>query len=293
MGALTWRRRIELYRALRVLAGRAGYDLIPRNVYSPAPEIPPPDSDVWTRRSPLPGIDLDLDGQLRFLRSELASFVAEASEDLGGPDFELWNGFYQAGDAEVLYALVRSLKPRRVREIGSGHSTLVTAAACARNAREGSPADFVAVDPEPRIGVDVEGVTRLERRRAERLPVEWFDELDAGDVLFVDTSHVVKRGGEVNRLVLDVLPRLRKDVVVHFHDVFWPYEYPRAWYVRGTYSTEQYVLQAFLSGNSGYEVVLSLHALSRDRRQELEELVPSLAGAPAHHPAALWLRRSG
>jgi hypothetical protein len=288
-------RRISVFRVARRVAAKVGYDLVPRDVYSPAPEIPPERSEVWTRPSAVTGVDLDPDRDLGFLREELAPYLVEFADVLrtgipGG--FTLWNGYYQSGDAEVLYAMVRHLKPRRIIEIGSGYSTLVTAAACVRNAAEGAPVAFTAVDPTPRTAPAVLGVTRFDPTPAERLPLDVFLELDDGDVLFVDSSHVVKLGGEVNRLVLDVLPGLGPGVVVHFHDVFWPYEYPRAWYERGTYATEQYVLQAFLAGNRDYRIVFAAHALARARRTELEELVPSLRERPDHAPAALWLRRT-
>ena len=168
--------------------------------------------------------------------------------------------------------MVRQLKPKRLLEIGSGHSTLVSAAACARNAEEGFPVEFVSVDPEPRLPIsDVHGLSRAERRSAAELPLERFASLDAGDILFVDTTHTVKRGGEVNYLVLEVLPSLREGVVVHFHDIFLPYDYPPEWFDRGWYLTEQYLLQAFLVANPLYEVVVAGHALSRAHHDRSEE----------------------
>ena len=148
-----------------------------------------------------------------FIESDLGGFIAEMPDALGGfarHGFQLWNGLYEGGDAEVLYAMVRHAKPRRVLELGSGFSTMITAAACVRNAEEGDAAEVLAVDPEPRTEVEAAlgAVGRFERADARDLPLRRFEELEAGDVLFIDTSHVVKLGSEVNRLVLDVLPRL-------------------------------------------------------------------------------------
>lgn len=287
-------RRVRVFRVARWIAARLGYDLVPHSVYSPVPEVPAGGAGVWTEPSPVTGIDLDPDRDLAFLRIELAPFLAEFEDALRSGlnnGFTLWNDYYQSVDAEVLYAMIRRLKPRRVLEIGSGYSTLVTASACVRNAAEGTPVEFTTVDPATRVALPATGVTRFDRTPAQRLAPDAFLELDDGDVLFVDSSHVVKLGSEVNRLVLDVLPRLRSGVVVHFHDVFWPYEYPRPWYARGMYANEQYVLQAFLSGNRDYRIVFAAHAVARARRRELEELVPSLRERPEHEPAALWLRR--
>lgn len=121
------------------------------------------------------------------------------------------------------------------------------------------------------------------------MPLEVFDALEAGDVLFVDTTHTVKTGSDVNRIVLDVLPRLAPGVVVHFHDIFIPWEYHRHW-IEGEFKwNEQYLLQAFLSMNPGYEVLASSQALVREGREAISPLVPQLRAGSA--PSALWIRR--
>ena len=286
-------------RLVRRAAARAGLDTAPAGVYSPVPELPPRGDPAWRREYPL---EVDDDAQMAFLEAELAPYLGEAPgalERLERHGFSLWNGQYQGGDAEVLYALLRHLLPRRVLELGSGFSTLVSAAACAANAAEGDVAELVAVDPEPNVprleGVDA--VASVERRDCRELPLERFLALEAGDVLFIDTSHVVKLGSEVNWLVLEVLPRLAPGVWVHFHDVFLPYEYPRYLLALEAYFNEQYLLQAFLEGNSDWEVRLALSALFRRQRERFAALVPSVAeDSPDPRwadvsPAAFWLRR--
>ena len=109
--------------------------------------------------------------------------------------------------------------------------------------------------------------SRLEPTSATDLPLELFSELGAGDILFVDTTHVVRLAGDVNFVVLDVLPRLQEGVIVHFHDIFLPWEYPRPWLTEmGYYWTEQYLLQAFLAYNREFEVLVR-----RGRDEEVEE----------------------
>jgi methyltransferase family protein len=274
-----------------------GYDLVRRDVYSPVPEVPTGDADVWAQPMSLAGVDLDTAASFGLLETELAPYLEEfkppADQDVGG-GFYLWNGYYQSVDAEVLYAMIRRLKPRRVLEIGSGYSTLVTAAACARNAADRRPVEFVAVDPEPRIPIGAPpGLTRHEHARAQELPLERFLALDRDDVLFIDSSHTVKLGSDVNFLVFEVLPRLRAGVVVHIHDVFLPYEYPRAWYERGMFVAEQYLVHAFLIWNAGYQILFAAHAALRADRARLEAAIPSLRARSDHTPAALWLVRRG
>ena len=282
------------------LARRLRLEVVEQPVYSPIPAVPPAEDPIWSARASLHDIVLDLDRQLELLERDLRPYAAEFTRELRERDrFELWNGQYVAGDAEALYALLRHLRPGRVLELGSGFSTLITAAACARNAREGDPAELLAVDPDPRIDLAkaIESGARLERRPCQELGLEPFLELDAGDVLFIDTSHVVKLGGEVNWLLLEVLPRLRAGVNVHIHDVHVPYEYPRYLFEQGLYFNEQYAVHAFLIGNPDWEVTLALCPLFRERKERLLRVLPSLAedppGLPGYPyvPSAFWMRR--
>ncbi|MBV9214402.1 MAG: class I SAM-dependent methyltransferase [Actinobacteria bacterium] len=300
---------------------RHGYSVMPHGPGSPIPELPEADDPIWSRRSCLTSINFDLDAQLAFIKESLATYIQEFGRDVRGQGFDVWNKFYKAGDAEVLYALLRHLRPKQVLEIGSGHSTCVSSAAMAANTRDGSPGDLVAIDPNPQLALDerptvrhegaaigwsvevpgretpLEGLTRLERLDCRELPFERFEALQTGDVLFLDTSHIVKLDGEVNWLILEVLPRLAPGVWVHLHDTFLPYEYPRYYFFLAGFLTEQYLLQAFLTG-SAWRVEVALAALFRDRHEQLVELIPSLKepvpGDPevrTWSPCAIWIRR--
>ena len=271
------------------------YTLLEDSLYSPIPELPAPTSPFGTRRSDLPGLALHIDEQLELLASTLRPHLGEftpplARADAGG-GFYLENGYYGRGDAEVLYAMVRAYKPRRLLELGAGYSTLVSALACSRNADEGHPGELVAIDPAPRRALAVKGLTRHEHAAATDVPLARFTALEAGDILFVDTTHTVKLGGDVNYLILDVLPRLQPGVIVHFHDIYLPYEYPRRLLGGGTFLSEQYLLRAFLAFNPGYRVLLALHALARDHPARLAEILPGVAQA-RHGPSAFWIVRT-
>lgn len=279
---------------VRAAAPRLGVHVLPRNVYSPVPDIPPVDDPIWRQPAATPGLTIDSIAHLDYVRSVLAPYIAEFSAPLETPDgdgFYLRNRWYGPGDAQLLYAMVRHHKPRRLLEFGTGYSTLVSARACAVNAREGYSVEFVSIDPSAHIiGAPAPGVVRHEHLSARSVPLERFLELAAGDILFIDTSHTVKCGSEVNFLILEVLPQLRPGVLVHFHDIFLPYEYPYDWFARETYLAEQYLLQAFLSGNAAYEVVLASHAVARMHHQALAQVIPTLA-AVRYGPAAFWIRR--
>ena len=274
-----------------------GLQVVVKSFYSPIPDVSKLPAWIWQRRSDLAGIVFDLDQQLRFVKRELAPYVDEFRPTRTGeseaPGFQLDNPSYGSGDAELLYAMIRHTKPKRVVELGSGHTTRILAHASAANARDGASTELWVFDPFPAPGVaTLPGVARVEETPAQDVDLDVFMQLGERDVLLVDTTHTVKIGGDVNRVVLDVLPRLRPGVVVHFHDIFLPWEYPRTWLEDlGLYWTEQYLLQAFLALNPAYEILCGMHALWRTHRAEVEELVPSLRAGGA--PGAFWIRRTG
>jgi hypothetical protein len=289
---LSMDRRRRIYLLLRRAGALAGLDVVRRGIYSPIPDVWDLPEEAWSARASMVGVDLDLDGQVALLEGPLASYIRAFEEEPGGDGFTLANGLYGGGVAEVLYAMVRHARPKRILELGSGYSSLVIARALARNRADGSPVRHLVCDPYPSTLLDGRpGEFEVERVAAERVPLGRFEELEADDILFVDTSHTVKVGGDVNRIVLEGLPRLRPGVLAHFHDIFLPYEYPPS-LVRdgGLFWQEQYLLHAFLAFNPAFEVVLAMAALRRQRETELLAALPSL-DSPESLPSAFWLRR--
>ena len=280
-----WRARAV---ALLVRSAHAvGVDIVARNYYSPIPAWEDLPAAVFERRSSLTGIRFDVEAQLRFLGG-LKPFLAEF--DLP-PGFTWDNRMYDRVEADVLYAIIRSQRPSRIIELGSGFSSLIIAAAARRNIAEGSELTYTAYDPYARdfIRAGAEPLV-LCHQGAGDVPVETFAALQAGDVLFVDTTHTVKLGSEVNHIILDVLPTLAPGVIVHVHDVFLPYEYPKEFLESRLYWAEQYVLQAFLSENDNWEILLPLGSMSRDFPAEMAKLVPSFRSGI--EPGAFWMRRA-
>jgi hypothetical protein len=281
----------EAYRRAKVLVGRAGFDLTRRHFYSPIPNGVP--ERVWHERNPMRGITMDLDAQLTWLAERVGPYSSEFQPPIrltANYTYVYENASFGHGDADTLYAVVRSLKPRRIVELGSGHSSVVIRLALRGNRDEGHDCAYQAYDPYPTdhlAGSD--DPLPVVICGSEDLGDDVFGSLGPGDILFVDTTHTVKIGGDVVRIILDGLPLLAPGVFVHIHDVFLPYAYPRAFFTeRELYWAEQYMLQAFLAFNASFEPVVGLHALSRDRRAELGRLIPS---ALAGNPCSFWLRR--
>jgi hypothetical protein len=290
---------------IRRLAPRFGIEIVPEgphdvvahDYYSPVPDLSLLPDDIWERRSTMGGVELQVDRAMILVETELAPFISELEIPADGPlppgQFFLHNENYEAVDAELLYGMVRARKPRRVLELGSGYSTLLIGSASRRNIEEGREAEHLAFDPFPRAQIFGDAPpppTRFEPMPATEVPLDTFRDLEAGDFLFVDTTHTVKLGSDVNYLVLDVLPVLAPGVIVHFHDVFLPWEYPRTWFEDMRYYwAEQYLLQAFLAFNDAFEVLLPANAMAREHPDRLAAAIPSFS--PEVTPGALWLIR--
>jgi hypothetical protein len=278
-------------------AGALGYELVRKHYYSPIPDLGALPPGVWQRESDLAGVRFDPHGGLAFVATELTDVLAEYIppwSPTGRPrDFFLDNGFYGSVDAELLYAMVRRFAPSRIVELGSGMSSIVIADARAANGSDDGGYHRI-FDPYPRgdlAGV-LASIADLRAVKATDIPLQEFTALQRGDLLFVDTTHTVKIASDVNRIVLDVLPRLADGVIVHFHDIFLPWEYPREFMEeRRFFWNEQYLLQAFLALNPTYEVLLSAYVLHRRCPSELSRLIRGAHRAV--HPGALWLRRIG
>jgi hypothetical protein len=270
------------------------FELVLRSYYSPLPDVDHFAVDPWAGPAELPGVDLRVEAATALLTGELRPYLEEfrpplRREEAAPGAFYVGNGSYESVDAESLYAMVRYSRPRRVIELGSGASSHVIAAAA-----EAADAPFVheIFDPYPFEAAAFDPVAGAATfpYRAEDVDLSVFDRLEAGDVLFVDTTHTVKTGGDVNRIFLQVLPRLAPGVLVHVHDIFLPYEYPRSWIVdERRLWAEQYLLQAFLAFNAAYEVFFPAQAVTRAHPELVRELIPSLT--PTTSPGAFWMRR--
>jgi hypothetical protein len=278
--------KVRAFKVIRASAGRVGLQVVPKTYYSPIPDLDALSPDVFDRRSELRGIHFDLDEQVAWIEQNLADAMREFSPSADAVD----NASYGRVGADLLHGVVRGLKPRRIVELGSGHSTLIMAAAAERNRAEGAETELRTFDPYPSVArSELPGLASLEAVRAQDVPLEVFTSLERDDVLFVDTTHTVKLDSDVNRIVLDVLPALSTGVLVHVHDIFLPYEYPRQWPEdSGFHWAEQYLLQAFLAGNPGFEVLAAAFALCRDRPDAMARLAPTWR--PGAEASAFWLR---
>jgi predicted O-methyltransferase YrrM len=268
----------------------------PGHFYSPIADpddIRAREGSIWSCDKEMPGVDFNESGQLALL-TKLASYVCEIAypvEQSADPTRYFYsNDQFPVLDAEVLFAMLCYLKPKQMIEVGSGFSSLVTADVNRRILNGGL--EFSCIEPYPRqFLVDgVEGISSLIVKKVEDVEPNYFDRLDSGDILFIDSSHVTKIGSDVNHLFFEILPRLRVGTLVHIHDIFLPDEYPKVWMLdQGRNWNEQYLVRAFLQFNDSFEVVWAANFMARyhfDRVTQAFPRFPSLGGG-----GSLWLRK--
>ena len=242
----------------------------------------------------LPGIDWNAEEQLHLLDScsfsdELSVLPLEKGED--PHSFYLNNGYFSAGDAEFWYNLIRLKKPARIFEIGSGHSTLMAVRALRKNREEdtGYNCKHVCVEPFANPWLDTLGVG-IVRRRAEDLGVEFFQELGPDDILFIDSSHMIKPQGDVLFEYLQLLPSLSKGVTVHIHDIFSPKDYT-AQLIRQEvkFWNEQYLLEAFLTNNPDWKIIGALNWLHHNHYPAFRAACPYVL--PENEPGSFYIQK--
>ena len=232
---------------------------------------------------------LALAGKFHY-RDELMAIPRKAS---GVCSFGYDNGTFEAGDAEYFYNFVRHFKPRRIIEIGSGQSTLVAKLAIQANMTDDATYACRQICIEPyevpwleSIGVEVH------RAKVEEIAPSFVDNLDANDIFFIDSSHVIRPQGDVLCEYLTILGRLRAGVLVHVHDIFTPRDYPEPWVISDRRMwNEQYLLEAFLCFNSAFEVIGALNWLWHNHTDKLIDACPVLMSQPNSEPGSLWMRR--
>jgi hypothetical protein len=293
---------------------RAGVAVLPNHYYSAVPDLNllRKTKHIWARKSELVGVESDIDGQVRRVKEICSPFEAEyrenrtyrqATEAECGPGF----GYIEA---QALHGAIRHFRPEEIIEVGSGVSTSCALAATALNEKEGAPkCSITCVEPYPRTWLKHAPVQLVERP-VQTLDVRDFERLGAGSLLFIDSSHTVKTGSDTNYLILEVLPRLRPGVIVHFHDIYLPYDYQRDALDSFWQWQETALLHAFLIGNRGVRVLFSLGQLHYERPDALETTFPEyraqrgqdglldssydpLDEIPDHFPASIFLEVLG
>ncbi len=299
-----WRSEVP-EREIREIFSRRGFHFLRPHYYLPIPDREEIGAGFHLAGSDLPGLDMNDGAGVDLMENAFPPFLAEfrervpldAEEGDDAKRFFLLNGTFMAVDAQVYYSLIRHVRPARIVEVGGGRSSVLAGMACQMNRREnGGEPRLEVIEPYPgemfRDGFP--GLSELLPVKVQEVPMERFTSLRGGDILFTDSSHVLRAGNDVQRLYLDVFPRLAPGVLVHVHDVSLPRPYPAVYSENGWYWNEQYLLQAFLAFNSRFEVLWAGNHLLTRYPEKVAGAFPELAAMrkryPKSEPTSFWMR---
>jgi predicted O-methyltransferase YrrM len=266
----------------------------PGHFYSPIPNatdlkrLAPTEANILTH-----DIDLNLLQQLHLL-DQFARYYSELPFPETPSDMSRYyyqNDFFCHGDAIALYSMLRHFRPQRVIEVGSGFSSAVMLDTSDRFLN--SATRFTFIEPYPdRLNQLLNAQDQQQQvieKSVQDVGIELFAELQANDILFIDSSHVAKVGSDVVHLLFQILPRLSPGVIIHFHDIFFPFEYPQTWFSEGRAWNEAYFLRAFLQYNTTSQILFFNSFLGQHHKVELEQKMPLFL---KNTGASLWLQKN-
>lgn len=262
----------------------AGYHVTPNHFAYPIPDSRELTDELFAKVSDCVGLDWNQSCQEALLDGPFARFATEV-------EFEENSGL-SILDAAVLHAMIRHFRPEKIVEIGSGESTNFAARACQMNQQDGHESQFIAIEPFPNpfLRQGIPGLTRLIEKQVEQVDSE---EIIDCDLLFIDSSHVVRIGGDVNYEILELVPRLKPGAIIHWHDILLPGEYTKFWVQDHHYFwTEQYLVHAFMKFNSEFEVLWASRYMHLSHSARLQSVFPYF-DPENHQIMSFWIRRKG
>jgi hypothetical protein len=269
----------------------------PGHFYSPIPnldEVRENESTIFgSTPEVIPGIDLAEASQLRLLDT-FKTYYAELpfpAHKTPALRYFFENSSYSYSDAIILYCMIRHAQPKRIIEIGSGHSSCVTLDTNELFFSDEIKTTFI--DPYPEVLLSLikpsdHKAIRVIPNKLQDVDADIFRSLEANDILFVDSTHVSRINSDVNRILFEILPSLKSGVYVHFHDIFYPFEYPKEWVYQGRAWNEAYALRAFLQFNSAFKIVFFNTYLEHFHKPLFEAHLPLCL---KNTGGSLWIQR--
>ena len=278
---------------------KIGFHVTPVFYESPIPDTRTLNEIIWKKETKMVGIDINEKNQLKLLSLFSSRFKEEYrrlpnNKTKVPHQYFLNNITFGSVDGEILYCMLRYFKPSRILEIGSGNTTYLSVQSIQKNFEEGSPkCVLTSVEPYPNtiLREGFPGLSKLVSKKVQDLPISEFTILEENDVIFIDSSHALKIGSDVQYEFLEILPRLKKGVIVHFHDIFLPAEYPKGWVLNKLrFLNEQYLLQAFLAFNRSFEVIWAGSYMHLKHPVKLEAAFKSYK-RNERWPSSFWIRK--
>lgn len=242
----------------------------------------------------LPGINWNIEEQLSILNafSYNEELLLIPIEKKGKFEFYFHNNSYLAGDAEYLYNIIRLKQPGKIIEIGCGYSTLMIQKAVKKNKEENASysCEHICIEPYEMPWLEQLNI-EIVRKKVEELPIDFFKQLGENDILFIDSSHIIRPQGDVLFELLEVLPILNAGVIVHIHDIFSPKDYLDEWIYSHVLWNEQYLLEAFLTNNKEFKIIGALNFLKHNHFNCLADKCTVLSMEPLSEPGSFWIQK--
>jgi predicted O-methyltransferase YrrM len=234
-------------------------------------------------------IDMNITEQLQTLQAlDFSGELNNFSRIPHPTGYYLGNGAFDEGDAELYYLMIRNKKPKRIIEIGSGHSTRVAHLALERNKAEGTTTEMTCIEPYENPWLESIPGVKIVRSRIEETDLSLFQSLEAGDMLFIDTSHVIRPENDVLHIYFEILPVIKPGVIIHIHDIFTPRHYPQDWtHLEFRFWNEQYLLEAMLMSGDRFGILFALNHLKKTEFNTLKSVLTNIT--PTGNPSSFWL----
>jgi predicted O-methyltransferase YrrM len=269
----------------------------PGHFYSPivlVKDIKNREARIWKNKdiNHINGINLNIDEQKSLINkfSEFYKDLPFKAESVEGLRYKFNNGMYSFTDGIILYSMMRYLEPKKIIEVGSGHSSALMLDV--NQLFFENKIELSLIEPYPKrlfktITKSDKKNTEIIEKNVQEVDLNFFMSLEKGDILFIDSTHVSKCGSDVNYILFEILPILKTGVFIHFHDIFYPFEYPKEWVYEGRNWNENYVLRAFLMNNKDYEIKIFSHYL----HEHYSNVFNSMPLAYENNGGNLWLEK--
>lgn len=251
-------------------------------------------NEIWSKESVdgINGVDLNVDEQIKLVNQfkQYYSEIPFTENKSNHSRYYYENGFYSYTDSIFLYSMIRHFKPKQIIEIGSGFSSSVMLDTNEHFFKKSINLTFIEPYTDRLKSLLEENdyaTTTIIEKDVQDVRTETFEKLNSGDILFIDSTHVVKTGSDVNYIFFEILPKLKSGVLIHFHDIFYPFEYPKDWVFMGRNWNEDYFLKAFLMYNTEFEIKLFSHYLHKHHKHVFDNMPLCLKNTGGN----LWLMK--
>tara|TARA_Y100001935_G_scaffold239192_1_gene226634 strand:+ start:50 stop:994 length:945 start_codon:yes stop_codon:yes gene_type:complete len=263
---------------------------ITNHYYEPKFEYSDDEKERYLKRN-LRTIKLNDQNQIKLLKNfNFKKELLDLNLDQKSKNFNFYleNGSFEKGDAEIYYQMIRYFKPKKIIEVGCGHSTLIAMEAIKKNKSENIQTIMKCIEPYENHWLEKLDLEII-REPLEKNQINWSEELNENDIFFLDSSHIIKPDGDILKFYLEILPKLKSGVIIHIHDIFTPKNYLPNWtFDKIRLWNEQYLLEGILSNTNKYEVLLSLNHLKNNYFQILKNNCPYLESKT--EPASFYLK---